>query len=276
MFVLLPAFFGGRLLDPGVFCNAVVAFVCFCLSAGSIYCFNDIRDIDADRLHPRKRARPLASGQVSVRAAYITMIVSVLAALALTFVLPMDKALVLCAVLAGYWTLNIAYCLGLKRLAIVDVFIVSLGFVFRLEGGSVATGVSLSQWIIIMTFLLALFLSLAKRRDDTLMFEDSGVKMRRNIDRYTVEFLNTALSVVGSVTIVAYIMYTMSDSVIRRVGSGNLYITALFVLLGIIRYLQLAIVDRRSGSPVAVVLKDRFTQGCIVCWIVSFAMILYL
>ena len=172
--------------------------------------------------------------------------------------------------------MNIAYCIKLKQKAIVDVFLIAVGFVFRLLVGGFATGIWVSHWIILMTFLLALFLAFAKRRDDIVMFEETGVKARQNVDRYNVVFMNQAIGIVASITIVCYIMYTVSVEVIERFNSQYLYITSIFVLAGIIRYLQVTIVDVKSGSPTKVLLKDRFIQLCIVGWVITFSIILYL
>ena len=179
-------------------------------------------------------------------------------------------------IIGFYILMNIAYCIKLKQKAIVDVFIIAVGFVFRLLVGGFATGIWVSHWIILMTFLLALFLAFAKRRDDIVMFEETGVKARQNVDRYNVVFMNQAIGIVASITIVCYIMYTVSVEVIERFNSQYLYITSIFVLAGIIRYLQVTIVDVKSGSPTKVLLKDRFIQLCIVGWVITFSIILYL
>lgn len=174
-----------------------------------------------------------------------------------------------------YLVLNIAYCVKLKQIALVDVFIIAFGFVLRILAGSVATGIKLSQWIILMTFLLALFLAFAKRRDDVVIYEDTGVKARKNVNRYNLQFMNQAISIIASVTMVCYIMYTVSDEVIERMNTSYLYVTSIFVLAGLIRYLQITIVDVKSGSPTKVLMNDRFIQCCIAGWIITFFLILY-
>jgi 4-hydroxybenzoate polyprenyltransferase len=171
--------------------------------------------------------------------------------------------------------MNIAYCVKLKQKAIVDVFIIAIGFVLRILMGGFATGIYISHWIILMTFLLALFLAFAKRRDDVVMYENTGVKARRNVDRYNLEFMNQTIGIVASVTMVCYIMYTVSEDVIRRLDSQYVYVTSIFVLAGIIRYLQVTIVDVKSGSPTKVLMKDRFIQACVTGWMITFALILY-
>ena len=178
-------------------------------------------------------------------------------------------------ILAAYVVMNIAYSFYLKHVAILDVVIIAVGFALRLFIGSAVTDIPLSKWIVIMTFLLALFMALAKRRDDVLIYLDTGKKMRKVIDGYNLQFLDTAMAIMASVVIVAYIIYTTSPEVIARVHSEYLYLTALFVILGIMRYLQIAFVLKDSGSPVKIVLKDRFMQLILLGWIVSFVWILY-
>lgn len=171
--------------------------------------------------------------------------------------------------------MNIAYCIRLKQIALVDVFIISVGFVLRVIFGGLVINVVLSQWIIIMTFLLALFLAFAKRRDDVVIYTGTGIKSRKNVNRYNLDFMNLAITIVATITVVSYIMYTTSYEVIERTGSSYLYMTSIFVLLGILRYLQLTLVDIKSASPTNVLLKDRFIQFCIACWILSFFVIIY-
>jgi 4-hydroxybenzoate polyprenyltransferase len=279
LFIFLPLFFDRHLFEWNYFLPALVAFFAYSFAASSIYCFNDIYDVEADRLHPKKCKRPIASGAVSKTMGYILMAASLLISLAILLMcqnLIGGGKIYLLGILAFYYLMNLAYCIRLKQQAIVDVFIIALGFVLRILMGGVATGIYISHWIILMTFLLALFLAFAKRRDDVAMFEASGVKARKNIDRYNLDFMNQAISVVASITMVCYIMYTVSEDVVMRLGSRYVYVTSVFVLAGIIRYLQVAIVDVKSGSPTKVLMKDRFVQASVLGWLLTFALILYL
>lgn len=276
LFIFLPLFFDRRLLDASGLVPALVAFAAYCLTASSIYCFNDIHDRESDRLHPEKRKRPIASGALSVKAGYGWMGLTLVSGIALTGLLPAGSRLPVCGLLLFYLVMNIAYCVRLKRIVLVDVFIIATGFVLRVAIGGVATHVRLSHWIVLMTFLLALFLAFAKRRDDVILYEETDVKPRANINRYNLPFLNQTLSIIASVTMVCYIMYTVSEEVTVRLNSHLLYVTSVFVLAGIMRYLQLTIVDAKSGSPTRVLLKDRFVQGCILGWLLLFGLILYI
>ena len=178
-------------------------------------------------------------------------------------------------ILLAYLVLNIAYSIKLKHIAIVDIVIIAIGFVLRLFVGSTVTDTPLSMWIVIMTFLLALFIALAKRRDDVIIYNETGQKMRKVVGGYNLQFIETSMSIMASVTLVAYIIYTTSDRVIQHFHSEYLYLTSLFVIIGILRYLQITFVNEDSGSPTKIILSDHFIQLALLGWILSFAWILY-
>jgi 4-hydroxybenzoate polyprenyltransferase len=271
LFVFLPVFFGGQLLNLSALLSCVAAFAAFSFAASSVYCFNDIIDAETDKAHPEKRNRPVASGAIAVKTAYAATAVCLLLSIAVLFF----SNYVLAALILFYYLMNIAYCVKLKDYAIIDVIIISVGFVLRVSAGGVASGIRCSEWIIIMTFLLALFLAFAKRRDDVIRYVNTSVSHRKNTCRYNTEFMNHIITVVAAVAIIAYIMYTLSPEVIDYYNSRHIYITGIFVLTGIIRYLQLTIVDVKSGSPTKILLRDRFIQCCIAGWIVLFLIIIY-
>lgn len=270
-FIFLPLFFGSQITDATLLQNAVVAFLAFSLTASSIYVLNDYHDIKEDRLHPKKNTRPLASGVISKPQALIIMALLFVAGTALMA----SVSYTALAILLAYVTMNIAYSFYLKHVAILDITIIAIGFVLRLFVGSTTTDVPLSMWIVIMTFLLALFMALAKRRDDVLIYVDTGKKTRKVINGYNLQFLDTAMAIMASVVIVAYTIYTTSTEVIERVQSEHLYLTALFVIVGIMRYLQITFIEKDSGSPTRIALKDRFMQLTLFAWIASFAWLLY-
>ena len=174
-----------------------------------------------------------------------------------------------------YITLNIGYCFFFKHIAIVDITIIATGFVLRLFIGAFTSGISLSKWIVIMTFLLALFLALAKRRDDVLHFMNTGKKMRKSIDGYNLQFIDGVMMIMASVVIVSYILYATSLEVVQRIQSEYLYITSLFVVLGILRYLQIIFIENNGGDPTKIIFKDKFVIFTIVLWISSFIYVIY-
>ena len=273
-FVLIPMFFGGRLLNVDDAIASVVTFFAFSFVASAIYCFNDIIDVEADRRHPVKCHRPIASGAVSVPTAYALMVILALLSALLLFFLP-QRAGETAGIVAFYFLLNMAYCLWLKRHAIIDVCTVAFGFVLRILAGGMACEVAVSNWLVLMTFLLALFLSFAKRRDDVLRMNETGEPPRRNTIRYNLTFVNQAITVTGTVTLVCYIMYTVSPEVVSRFHAPYLYLTSIFVLVGLLRYMQLTVVDEVSGDPTKILLRDRFTQAIVVAWIMAFLLIIY-
>ena len=272
-FIFVPLFFGGELFQVDALLAGLIAFFAYSFAASSIYCFNDIYDVEADRRHPVKCHRPIASGAISIRQGYSIMI--------LMFFLSMGTSLLLgswetMGIILFYWCLNICYCMKLKQYAIIDVCIVAFGFVLRLLAGGVATGVVLSKWIVLMTFLITLFMSFAKRRDDVLRMEKTGEAPRKNTSRYNLTFINQAITITASVTLVCYIMYTVSPEVIERFHTDNLYLTTVFVLVGLLRYIQIAVVDQQSGDPTKVLLRDRITQFIVVGWLIAFLFIIYI
>lgn len=273
LFVFLPLFFAGELFNCQLFLSAFATFVVFSLTASAVYCINDLLDAPADRLHPKKKFRPIASGKVtSLQAIILSSFLLTIAVLVIALGGGTANLLLL---LFTYIFINIAYSFKLKFIPIVDVFIIAFGFVLRLLAGSVSTNIDLSMWIVVMTFLLSLFLGFAKRREDVYLFENSGVMARKNIDRYNLQFMNQVITVLASVTLVAYIMYTISPDIVQKYGTNKLYFTSIFVLAGIIRYLQISIVDMKSGSPTKVLIQDRFIQVCLLFWCLTFMVIIY-
>lgn len=272
VFVFLPVFFNGQMLNMKALVPCVIVFISFSLAASSIYCFNDIFDLETDKLHPEKCKRPIASGLVSREAAYVIMVICL--GLSVT-VLFLTNNYTLIWLILFYVIMNIAYCVRLKQYPIIDVVIISVGFVLRVLIGGIAADIWLSEWIVIMTFLLALFLAFAKRRDDVILYQNTGILHRGNTIRYNLELMNQVMTVVSTIIIVAYIMYTLSPDTIERFHGKHIYFTAIFVLMGIIRYLQITIVDQKSSNPTRILLYDRFIQCCIIGWVGLFTAFVY-
>ena len=270
-FIWLPIFFGYRIFDSAAVGRTFLAFAAFCMTSSTIYIINDYQDREEDRRHPVKKNRPLASGAVSPgEALYLGLICfGGSLALALTF-LPAACLYLLLA----YLLLNIAYSQSLKHIPIVDIVCIAMGFVLRVYMGGAATDTPISPWIVIMSYLLALFLALAKRRDDLLLLNLNG-RVRKSIDGYNREFISLAMSIMASVIIVAYILYTVSPEVVAKHGTQRLYITGIWVLLGLLRYLQITFVEEKSGSPTLVLIKDLVLQAVIGLWLVNIFILLY-
>lgn len=271
-FLFIPLFFAGEIDNINKVIELLLGFIAFSAAASSIYILNDYKDIEDDRKHPVKRFRPLASGAVSKSIALVIAVGLVLFAFGLAWYIR-DKFLF---VLAIYYVINLGYSFGLKNIPILDIILLAAGFVLRVKAGSVIAFIPLSEWIIIMVFLLALFMAIGKRRDDVILKLSSGQDMRKSIKGYNLEFLNTLLALICAVIIVAYFMYTMSDETRARHGTHRLYYTCLFVIAGIMRYLQIIFVMADAGSPTKILYKDRFIQIVLLLWIASYFGIIYL
>jgi len=273
LFIFLPAFFALKLRDGFVLEQDILSFIAFSMLASAVYVFNDVFDVEADRLHPIKCKRPLVTKDVTITEGVFLMTFLLIAGLGLfVFVIKSPVA----TLIAGFYLVeNILYTIKLKHIAILDVVVISLGFVFRILIGGAVTHTVLSHWIILMTFIFALFLALAKRRDDMFNFIETGNKSRKNIQGYNLDFLNVSITIMATVVIVCYIMYCTSYEIVARFGN-NVYLTSFFVILGILRYLQLTFVNQVSGSPTIILLKNRFLQLVILGWIISFIAIIYI
>lgn len=271
LFIFAPLFFhfvytkdiGGYELFDVLF-SVFLSFVLFCFLASGVYIFNDLKDIEADRAHPKKKNRPLASGAISKNTAIAIM----LSFWSISFVGSWFISPFLLAVFVAYFLLNLAYSLGIKHVVIVDIFIIAIGFVLRLFAGA-SVGIELSHWIVIMTFLLALFLAIAKRRDDVLL-ASQGLQTRKNIDGYNLEFVNAAMVFMSGAILLAYILYTIEPAMPKY-----LYLNSVFVIFGIVRYMQLTFVENASSDPARILLKDRKLQICVLAWLISFGFFVY-
>ena len=272
LFIFMPLFFSGNINDLDLLLTSIIGFVAFSAVASSVYVLNDLRDEKSDRSHPLKKFRPIASGEINHKKAILIMVILLVLGAALSFLF-FIKAV---SILIAYILLNVAYSYYLKHIAIVDVTIIALGFVLRVFFGALITGTMLSEWLIIMTFLIALFIAFAKRRDDVLIFLDSGKKMRKSLDGYNLKFIDKAMTTISSVIVMVYIQYTLSTEVQQRFQNEYLYITVLFVILGLMRYLQLSFVKEDTGSPVMIIINDNFIKTTLCLWLSSFILIIYI
>ena len=269
-FVLAPLLFSGLAMNPGAAANSLGAFVCFCLIASGIYCWNDVSDSSADRAHPAKRNRPIAAGRVSRRTGIVLGSVLVLASLALgAFIAPL-----LALVLVSYAGLNVIYSLLLKRVVLVDVFAIAAFFVLRLLAGVAAIGVHASVWLLLCGGLLSLYLGFTTRRHELTLLGDGSGEHRTVLEQYDIEALDPISGSLLAVTIVSYIMYTISSSTALSVGSEALSYSTVFVLYGVFRYLYLV---RRShgGDPAGTLFTDRALLTDVALWAIYCAATLY-
>lgn len=273
LFVLAPAFFSGTLLLTDVILNSLLVFISFSSIASTAYIFNDWIDRDADSNHYEKKERPIASGMISFKTAVVTasfmIIISVLIC-----ILFLNHSVLL--IIVVYFILNLTYTLILKSIAIIDVTCIAVGFVLRLFAGSEATNIELSSWIIILTFLLAIFLALAKRRDDVIREELGETRTRKSVKGYNLNFLDHSMTIMGAVVIVAYLQYCHSVDRTIQLSSSKLYFSSAFVMIGLLRFMQLAFVEKQTGNPTKILINDHFTQINLFGWGCYFAWMLYL
>lgn len=270
LFIFVPAFFAEKATDWQVEINLLLCFVAFSLMTSCVYIINDYLDIESDRQHPTKSKRPLAAGTVSKQQAIFICIFLFFSSITLAFFSKQN----LLFILFFYLIMNILYSFKLKHIALLDITIISIGFLLRIFAGGVVAAVPISKWLILMVFLLAMLLALAKRRDEFLISQE-GKDIRKAIKGYNLEFINIAMVFMASITVVSYIMYTVSEEVTSRIANENVYLTSFFVILGILRYLQITIVYQQSGSPTKVLFTDIFIQLVLVGWIMMFGFLLY-
>ncbi len=260
-----------RLLDPASVAQAVEAFVIFCVLSGVVYLLNDVVDREGDRLHPIKKFRPIASGEVPVGAALA--LAAALAVLALTAAFWLRPLFGVMA--AAYLGLLAIYSGPLKHVVIIDVLTIAVGFVLRAVAGAVAIDVAVSPWLYVLTILLALFLALSKRRHELVLLADQATDHRPSLEEYSPYLLDQMISVVTASTLVAYAIYTVSPETIEKLGTNKLGLTLPFPLYGIFRYLYLVHQKEGGGSPSDMLLNDRPLLACVALWVVAMTLIIY-
>ena len=260
-----------HLFEWGPLAKSVLAFVIFCALSGTVYLLNDVADLERDRLHPRKRLRPIASGALSPRAAALLALVLGLASLGLSALLGLP--FVLCAGL--YLALNVLYSFRLKEIVILDVLSVSLGFVLRAVAGGVAIGVLVSDWLLVCTLLLAMFLALAKRRHELVSLTTSATGHRKILAEYSPYLLDQMISVVTASCLTAYAFYTMAPDTVQKYRTEKLAWTIPFVLYGIFRYLYLVHQKEKGGSPTDILVTDRPLLLNVFLWAMALLWIVY-
>ena len=276
LFVFAPLFFSGNITNFDLLIKSVFAFVLFSLAASAVYILNDYSDIESDRKHPEKSKRPLASGAISKPTAVVFFIGLIALCSVLIFLGEQyfhNNFWKFATIIVFYFLMNVAYTFKLKHVAIIDVCIISIGFVLRVLAGGYATGIYISQWAILLTFVLALVLAIGKRRGELINAQVSG-KTRRALDGYNVQFADIALSISCTLAIVCYLMFTLSPEVQQKFHSRVFY-TVIFVVFAFLRYLQQTLVYNKTESPTKIIYKDRYIQVTLVLWLAAFLLQIY-
>lgn len=241
---------------------SVCGMALFCVVSSAVYLFNDLHDLAQDRNHPRKRYRPIASGRVSTRTAIVTGVTLLVAGLGLSYALQPSFG----HVTATYVLMQVLYTLALKRVALLDTFIIAIGFVMRALGGAVIIKVSISPWLLLCTFLLALFLGLCKRRHEKIELEDAGVASRESLSQYDQLLLDQLIAIVSAATIVSYAIYTLWPDTVEKFGTYRLGFTIPLVIFGIFRYLDLVYRHEKGDRPEKILLTDAPLLICIALY----------
>jgi len=239
-----------------------VSVLCFCAVSSGIYLINDLHDVEADRAHPVKRLRPLASGALQKSSALILSAGLLLLAFAGSLTLPPAYT----GILAAYFLMQLLYTFLLKQIAYVDVFIIAIGFVMRATAGALALSVRISPWLLLCTFLLALFLAMCKRRHEKVLFDEKEAMHREALAGYNIDLLDIQIGITAAATLVCYSIYTLSAETVERFGTSGLGLTIPFVVFGIFRYLDLVYTHEDGGRPEKVLLTDKVMIATILCY----------
>jgi len=270
LFVLIPLVFDRQLLIPASFLKSFLGFFLFCFVSSSVYIINDIMDIEADRKHPKKKNRPIASGRISVKFAWGLAIFLIISSIIISFFLSPLFA----SIIVIYFLIMLAYSTKLKHQALIDVMIIAAGFVLR-----VAAGVSLivverfSPWLYVVTTLFALFLGLGKRRGELATLHNGDFSQRKVLDGYTIPLLDQLITIVSATTIVSYSLYTFSAP--NLPDNHAMMLTIPFALYGIFRYIYLIQVKNEGSAPDELVLIDRPLQITFLLFVLSVLIIFY-
>jgi 4-hydroxybenzoate polyprenyltransferase len=270
-FIFAALIFSGNLFILKDFLLTTAGFILFSLLASGVYIFNDIIDIEHDRNHPLKSHRPLPSGKLSKSIALISSLVLILLSITVSFILKTQFALILLI----YLIINVWYSYHLKNVVILDVMTIAAGFVLRVVSGAVIIDVPTSEWLIICTILLSLFLGFSKRRHELLILENSANSHRSVLQDYSPYFLDQMIGIVTATTVMSYALYTISEETIRKFGTKNLIYTVPFVLYGIFRYLYLVHKKEKGGNPTKLMLTDIPLLLNVILWIIVAIIIIY-
>jgi 4-hydroxybenzoate polyprenyltransferase len=271
LIVFAALIFAVRLFDTAALALATAAFLIFCALSGAVYLINDVSDREADRQHPLKRMRPVASGALAASTALVWSAVLIVAGLAAAFALRRSFGIAA----ASYVALVVLYSRALKHVVILDVMAIAIGFVLRAVAGGLVIGVPISDWLLVCTILGAMFLGLAKRRHELTLLADGATGHRRILEEYDPYLLDQMISVVAAATLVAYIIYCASPETAEKFGTQWLVLTTPFPIYGIFRYLYLVHRKHGGGSPSDLLLRDRPLLSCVALWGVAVVLIIY-
>ncbi len=272
LFVFPAIVFAQRLYDKGAVDVTLAAFIIFCFLSSSVYIVNDIADAEKDREHPTKRNRPIASGRLPVAVAWPFAVL--LASFSMVLALAVNRPFAFCAAL--YLGINLLYSFSLKHIVILDVLIVAAFFVLRAVAGAAAINVPISHWLLICTFLLALFIAMSKRRHELVLLDENASAHRASLTEYSPYLLDQMIAVVTASTVMGYVLYTVDQETVIKFGTDHLVYTVPFVIFGIFRYLYLIHQKGEGGDPDRIVISDRPFLINFLIWAATVALAVYL
>lgn len=274
LLIFAPLLFSFNLFNTTDLLYSVYTFISYSFLASFVYIINDIKDIDADKIHPTKKNRPLASGKLKLSSAYILALICLIIATSFSVLIHKES---LYFILLGYLALNITYAYVLKHISIVDCISIAIGFELRIIAGCVAIGVIPSNFIMVVTFFLALLLAFIKRKGEIQSLTEQSAKHRKVLSYYTVALLDKYIFASATITIIGYLFYTIDENIIKLIGNGHLKYSIVFVVYGIFRFIQLSDIDiyEKEGDPTTLIYKDRAIQLSILLWIIYVTLCLY-
>ncbi len=270
-FVLIALVFSQRLYDRGAVVWSLGAFCIFCFLSSAVYLLNDVADYEKDRQHPTKRNRPIASGRLPKSVALVFALIFAGGSVGLAFAINVPFA----ALSIGYLALNLLYSFSLKHVVILDALMVAIFFVLRAVAGAAAINVPISHWLLICTLLLALFISLSKRRHELVLLQNNASAHRASLTEYSPYLLDQMIAVVTASTLMAYVLYTVDERTVGAFGSDRLLYTVPFVIFGIFRYLYLIHQKGEGGNPDRIIIADRPFLANLILWMAAVAIIIY-
>ena len=271
LLVFAALLFAQQVQVPGQVLRSMLAFFAFCAASSAMYLYNDMVDVENDRMHPEKRMRPLASGAMAMTTARILLAIALVLSLALGWFLGVRFFLIL----LFYLILTTLYSVELKKVVIVDVLVVAIGFVVRAMAGAIALDVAFSNWLVVCTLFLALFLSISKRRHEMRFLSAGAIHHREVLGHYTIPYLDSLNIIVAGATLITYTIYTCSPEVVARLGTDKLYLTLPFVVYGLFRYLYLVHQGLDGGDPTGSLVRDRTLGVTVVLWGLTCLLIIY-
>jgi 4-hydroxybenzoate polyprenyltransferase len=269
--LFVPAFIHGILLQKSTI-DLCITFIGFSLLCSAVYIINDISDRKHDKNHPSKQFRPIPVGKISIPVAVVFCIV--LAVTGFSIIYLIDRYAFYFSLI--YFVVNVLYSLSLKHKAIIDVIIIACGFVLRLFIGSAVVNVVVDHWIVMLTFVASLFLAVTKRRDDMILYIESKKKNRKVIDQYNLSLLDFFISILATSSIIIYILYTVSPTTIAVYRNQYLYLTTIFIIIVLFRYIKITVVHHNSGNPVNIIVNDVIIKSTLLIWGAVMFLLLYM